>query len=106
MATLPISVCMVSSAEAHRIGRALASVSGWTSETIVVLNQEVADGTEEVARKHGAKVFREPWKGYIAQKNSAADKTTQSWLFNLDADEVVSAELREEIQSVFSDGGK
>ena len=106
MATLPISVCMVSSAEAHRIGRALASISGWTSETIVVLNQEVADGTEEVARKHGAKVFREPWKGYIAQKNSAADKTTQPWLFNLDADEVVSAELREEIQSVFSDGGK
>jgi len=102
MATLPISVCMVSSAEAHRIGRALASVSGWTSEMIVVLNQEVTDGTEEIARKHGAKVFREPWKGYIAQKNSAADKTTQPWLFNLDADEAVSVALREEIQSVFS----
>src|SRR5215831_17633166 len=106
MAKLPISVCMISSAEAHRIGRALASVSGWTSELIVVLNQEVADGTEEVARKHGAKVFREPWKGHIAQKNSASEKATQPWLFNLDADEVVSVGLREEIQSVFSDGAK
>ena len=97
---------MISSAEAHRIGRALASVSGWTSETIVVLNQEVTDGTEEVARRHGAKVFREPWKGYIGQKNSAADKASQPWLFNLDADEVVSTELRKEIQAVFSDGTK
>jgi len=103
MAKLPISVCMISGPEAHRIGRALESVAGWTSETIVVLNEDAADGTEAVARRHDAKVFREPWKGYIAQKNSAADKSEQPWLFNLDADEVVSRELRQEIENLFAD---
>src|SRR5258706_15678164 len=81
MAALPISVCMISGPEQARIGRALASVAGWTSEIIIVLNEDVADGTEEVARGHSAKVFRESWKGHIAQKNSAAEKASQPWIF-------------------------
>jgi len=59
---------MISGPEAHRIGGALESVAGWTSEIIVVLNEEVRDGTEEIAAKCGAKVFREPWKGHVARK--------------------------------------
>src|SRR2546430_10141690 len=106
MANLPISVCMISGAEAQRIGRALESVTGWTSEIMIVLNHDAADGTEVIARKHGAKVFREPWKGYIAQKNSAAEKCSQPWLFNLDADEAVSPGLRREIQDLFVERGK
>jgi hypothetical protein len=47
--------------------------------------------------KHGAKVFREPWRGHVAQKNSAADKASLEWVLGLDADEAVSRELREEI---------
>jgi len=93
---------MTSAAEAGRIGRALESVAGWTSEIIVVLNQEVMDGTEEIARQHGAKVFREPWKGYIGQMNSAAQKAAGEWILGLDADEAVSPELRQEIESLFA----
>jgi len=96
---LPISVCFISGAEAHRLGRALESVASWTSEIIVLLNEEVQDGTEEIAIRHGAKVFRESWKGFIGQKNSAAEKATQRWLLNLDADEVVTTELAEEIRA-------
>ncbi len=97
---------MISGAEVQSIGRTLASVVGWTSEIVVVLNEDVRDGTEEIARRHGAKVFREPWKGYVAQKNSAAQKATQEWLLGLDADEVVSPELRREIQELFAAGDK
>ena len=68
MRPLPISVCMISGAEAHRIAKSLESVVEWASEIIVVLNEEVRDGTEEIARGFGAKVYREPWKGHIAQK--------------------------------------
>jgi glycosyltransferase involved in cell wall biosynthesis len=99
---LPLSVCMVSAAEASRIGRALESVAGFASEIVVVLNAEAADGTDRIAAEHGAKVFREPWKGFIAQKNSAADKAGQEWLLNLDADEVVPPALAEEIATVVS----
>src|SRR5262245_60603725 len=68
---LLISACFISGAEGHRIGRALASVADWTSEIVIVLNEEVRDTTEEISRSYGAKVFREPWKGFLAQKNSA-----------------------------------
>src|SRR5512138_210653 len=97
---LPLSVCMISGAEAARIGRALESVAGWAAEIIVVLNTEVADETEQIAAGHGAKVFREPWKGFVGQKNSAAEKAGQPWLLNIDADEVVSPELAREIKAV------
>jgi len=98
---LPVSVCLIAGAEADRISRTLQSVAGWTSELIVVLNQDVADGTEEIARRLGAQVFREPWKGFRDQKNSAAQKAVQDWILGLDADEVVSPELRAEIQQLF-----
>lgn len=97
---LPITVCMISGAEAPRIARALESVSGWAAEIVVVLNEQVEDGTDLIALKHGAKVYREPWKGFIAQKNSSADKASQPWLLNLDADELVSSKLAAEIAEV------
>lgn len=97
---LPISVCIVSGAEAHRIAHTLESVASWVEEIIVVLNTEVRDGTDEIAARFGARVFREAWKGFIGQKTSAARKATQPWLLNLDADEVVTPELAEEIRAV------
>lgn len=99
---LPLSVCMISGAEASRIRRALESIAGWTGELVVVLNDQVNDGTQEIALQHGAKVFREPWRGFIAQKNSCAEKATLPWILNLDADEVVSAGLAREIAEVVS----
>jgi glycosyltransferase involved in cell wall biosynthesis len=95
---LPLSVCLISGAEAHRIGRALASVQNLAREVIVVLNEDVGDGTDKIAEQHGAQVIREPWKGYIRQKNSAAQKATQPWILGLDADEVVSEPLQAEIR--------
>lgn len=94
---------MIAGAEAPRIGRALNSVTSLAKEIIVVLNSEVTDGTEEIARSTGAKVFREPWKGYGGQKNSAASKASEPWLLGLDADEVVSPELQTEIRQILGD---
>jgi glycosyltransferase involved in cell wall biosynthesis len=99
---LPVSVCLIAGNEAHRIRRALESVIGWTSEIVVVVNDDVGDGTDQIAESAGAKVFREPWKGHVAQKNSAAQKASAEWILGLDADEVVSPELREEIQRWFA----
>ena len=67
---LPISVCVISGAEAGRIGRMLASVAGWTSEIVVVLNDGVEDGTEGVAASFGAKVFRSSLAGIPGAEES------------------------------------
>ena len=102
---LPLSVCIIAGNEAVRIRRTLASVAGWASEIIIVLNDDVNDGTDQIAGSFGAKVFREPWKGFGPQKNSAVLKATQDWLLNLDADEEVTPELRAEIQRALGDPG-
>jgi glycosyltransferase involved in cell wall biosynthesis len=94
---------MIAGAEASRIRRALESVAPLAREIIVVLNAEVMDGTDEIARSFGAKVFREPWKGHIAQKNSAAEKASDGWLLGLDADEALSPQLAHEIRSMLND---
>ena len=99
---LPVSVCIIAGNEAHRITPALKSVADWAGEIIIVLNHDVNDGTDKIAESFGAKVFRETWNGHIAQKNSAAQKAAQEWLLGLDADEVVSPELRAEILRLFA----
>ena len=65
----------------------------WTTERI------------EPSAEFGAKVFREPWKGHIAQKNAAAEKATQPWLLGLDADEEISSALRDEIRRAIAEPG-
>ncbi|HUA66949.1 MAG TPA: glycosyltransferase family 2 protein [Candidatus Saccharimonadales bacterium] len=103
---LPISVCIIAGNEANRIRRALDSVAGWTSDLIVVINDDVNDGTDKIAGEFGAKVFREPWKGHVAQKNSATAKATCEWILGLDADESVTPELRAEIEKLFTGSEK
>jgi glycosyltransferase involved in cell wall biosynthesis len=100
---LPICVCVISGAEATRIGKCLASAANWTSEIVVVLNPEVADGTEEIAATFGARIIRHPFANFRDQKNLALDHATQPWILALDADEVVSPELKQAIFDFFAD---
>lgn len=99
---LPVSVCIIAGNEAHRLTPTLESVKGWAREIIVVINDDVNDGTDRLAESFGARVFREPWKGNIAQNQSASEKATSDWLLSLDADEVVSPELRASLQQLFA----
>jgi GT2 family glycosyltransferase len=43
---------MIAGNEAHRIHRAFDSVSGWVEEIIIVINDDVADGTAEFLAAH------------------------------------------------------
>ena len=99
--SLPISACLISGAEAARIGRALESLRGLVSEVVVVLNEEVTDGTEDICRGHGARVYRMPWRGFRDQKNAVQDLASQPWILQLDADEELSQGLRADIRAFF-----
>lgn len=96
--TNTVSIAIVAHNEADNLARTLASVS-WADE-IVLIDSGSTDGTLNVAREHNVRIFEEPWKGYGGQVNSALDKCTQSWILNLDADEVVTAKLAKEIQTL------
>jgi glycosyltransferase involved in cell wall biosynthesis len=101
MTRLPISVCLVAGNEAHRIRPALDSVKGWTSEIILAVDDKVTDGTDKIAETYGAKIFSQPWRGHAAHRNFASAHATQPWLLAIDADEVVSEKLRDEICAAF-----
>lgn len=95
-----LSVAIITKNEEHNLPRTLASVK-WADEVIVV-DSGSTDRTVEIARRLGAKVFTEDWKGFSAQKNSALERCTGDWILSLDADEEVSAELAQEIRGVLA----
>jgi glycosyltransferase involved in cell wall biosynthesis len=94
-----LSVAIITLNEERNLERTLQSVRALAGE-IVVLDCGSTDRTQEIARRLGAKVFVEEWKGYGTQKNSAIAKCTGDWVLSLDADEVVEPELASEIVSV------
>src|ERR1700728_3931587 len=98
---LTLSVAIVTKNEEANLPRTLASVR-WANE-IVIVDSASTDSTAVIAQKYGAKFFVEEWKGFGAQKNSAVAKCTGDWVLSLDADEEVSAELAEEIRTLFSE---
>lgn len=90
-----LSVTIITHNEASNIRDCLRSVV-WADE-VVVVDQFSEDGTADIARNLGARVFTEPWHGFARQKNLALERALGPWILSLDADERVSAQLREEI---------
>jgi glycosyltransferase involved in cell wall biosynthesis len=101
-----LSVVVITGNEEANIGRTLTSVHPLIRDPggeMIVVDSQSTDGTVEIARRTGAKVFVEPWKGFAAQKNSAIEKASCDWVLLLDADESVPAPLCDEIRQAMRD---
>ena len=92
---LPISLVVLTRNEAHNIERCLASVPFAAEKLIIDSGSD--DGTQEIARRAGARVVEQEWLGYGPQRNFAATQARHPWLLVLDADEWLSDELRREL---------
>ena len=101
--SLPISVFIITLNEEDRIEMAISSVIDWVDE-VIVIDSGSTDRTVELAEGCGAKVVFNPWPGYGLQKRHGEDLCRNDWLLNIDADEVVSQELRDEITNIFAKG--
>jgi glycosyltransferase involved in cell wall biosynthesis len=77
---------------------ALKSVS-WANE-IIIVDSESTDGTINIAAKFTKKLFVHKWEGFAAQKRYALNLTSNEWIFNIDADERVSENLKKEINEI------
>ena len=95
-----ISAVIITKNEEKNIAEAIASVL-WADE-ILVVDSGSTDRTVEVAKAAGARVIQREWPGFSAQKQFAADSSSNDWIFSLDADERVSPELKEEILALKS----
>ena len=99
--TPSLSATVITLNEERNLERCLESLR-FVSEVIVV-DSGSTDGTRGIAEKFGARWFQNPWKGYGQQKNFAQAQASHDWVLNIDADEVVSSELRVEILKTLSE---
>jgi glycosyltransferase involved in cell wall biosynthesis len=95
---LQVSVVIIAKNAAQCIVRCLESVYRWAQEVIVITN-DCTDQTASVAATFGAKVVDHLWQGFKEQRNFAKQLATMPWVLSLDADEVVSEELKQSIMS-------
>ena len=94
-----ISAAMIVRNEAATLGKCIESVRAVVDE-IVVVDTGSTDGTIEIARDHGARVFQEKWRDdFSAHRNGSLDRCSGDWAFVIDGDEelVDPGNLREMI---------
>ena len=102
---LPISCFIIAQDEADRITNTIESVIDFADE-VIVIDSGSTDGTQDLARQLGCKVFFNKWNGYGPQKRFGEDCTKNEWLLNLDADEYLSDQIKSEILQIFDDNNK
>lgn len=101
-----ISLVMIVKNEAHNLPTALDSAKDWVNE-IIILDSGSTDNTEDVAKKYGAKFYQnKDWPGFGKQRQLAQQYVTSDYTLWLDADEVITPELKESIINAVNSANK
>ena len=83
------------------IEKCIESVS--FADEIIVVDSFSTDGTYEFLKEHPkVKVIQNPFENFTAQKSFALKQATNDWVLFLDADEIVSDALQNEISETVS----
>jgi glycosyltransferase involved in cell wall biosynthesis len=100
-----LSVVIIAHNEEEIIRRCLDSVKS-VAEEIVVIDSMSSDRTAEICRSFGCRVFSRVFDGYGTQKQFAVDQAAHDWVLSIDADEVLTPELQEEMLILMADPGE
>ena len=104
-----LSVVVVTKNEEDNIRQWLESVK-WADE-IIVVDSFSTDKTIEIAKEYTDKIFLDDNPRSMAglaeiSKNLGMEKATNEWILVLDADEIVTPELRTEIEEILGKDDK
>ncbi len=99
MSKVPLSVVVIAKNEERNIEECLGSVYGWVDE-IILVDDESNDNTVEIAKKFTNRVLQRKMENEGIHRNWAYAQAKNEWVLNLDADEIVSDELKSEITTV------
>ena len=91
-----ISATIITLNEACDIKDCLESLR-WVDE-IIIVDSGSTDCALDICRQYNAKIFINPWRGYVNQKNYALEKASHEWIISLDADERLSEQLTKQIK--------
>lgn len=98
--TASLTVIIATKNEAHNIEECISSVR--FADEILVLDSGSVDTTVAKANAAGATVISTDWPGYGLQQLRGIELSRNDWVLSLDADERISAELRDEILDAIS----
>jgi glycosyltransferase involved in cell wall biosynthesis len=98
-----ISAVIITKDEGRNIERCLESLAPVVDE-IVVVDDFSTDDTVALCERHGARVVRERWRGFGAQKNLANGLAAHEYVLSIDADEALDPELQEAIRAAKAQG--
>lgn len=96
-----LSVCIIALNEEKNLPTCLAGL-GFADEVIIIDGGSI-DRTVEVGRKLGARVIERTFDGFVNQRNFALSTVKSPWILIVDADEVVTPGLQEEICKIIND---
>ena len=94
---IKLTVAIITYNEEKNIGRCISSVQAIADE-ILVVDSFSTDKTKEICQQFGVRLVEQEFLGYENQKNYALELSNNQYVLSLDADEVVSPELLEEIK--------
>ncbi len=94
---IPLTVVVLAKNEAENIVRCVQSVA-WCDD-VVVIDDDSTDRTAELAEAHGARVVQHKFESFAQQRNWALKNAElrNPWVLMLDADEVATEPLRDEL---------
>ncbi|HXP84866.1 MAG TPA: glycosyltransferase family 2 protein [Bryobacteraceae bacterium] len=101
---LNITAVVLTFNEESNLEACLQSISGWT-QAIYVIDSGSTDRTPEIAAHHGAELMRHEFQSHTEQWQWALAQlpASSTWVLALDADQRITAELRNELTLLFRD---
>jgi len=94
-----LSVVIITHNEEYNIDRCIESIKDLANE-IVVVDSMSTDRTVEICNSYNCRLTLRPFEGYGQQKQFGVEQAVNNWIFSLDADEVVTDELKQEIRNL------
>ena len=94
-----ISLYVITLNEEKRLARTLESARGLVDE-IIIVDSGSTDRTQAIAESFGAKFIFHKWESVGHQVKFAEEQCANKWVLRLDADEVISPGLAEEISRI------
>lgn len=95
-----LSVVLATFNEESNIATCLSSIKNIADE-IIVIDGSSTDKTREISESFGARVVKvENHPIFHINKQKALEEATGEWILQLDADEIVSSELADEISKI------
>lgn len=98
-----LSATIITHNEERNIERCLNSLMGVVDE-IIVVDSYSTDSTPDICRRYGAKVTQRVFSGYGPQRQYAASLAGGRYVLSIDADEVLTEELRDSLKELRRDG--